>query len=139
MGWHKYTGKTLNRTYICIVSYTVSLDYSGLKSYITVSLLTFKNFLIAYRLVFIPTCQLSDCGTRRWAFSSFLPVFWIRKYFFRIRILGSVILHYGFGSGRPINCELARTPDPDPTKTFVWSLNKVCCQIGSKSLNMIKY
>jgi hypothetical protein len=32
-----------------------------------------------------------------------LPVLWIRKYFFLIRIRGSVILNYRFGSGRQIN------------------------------------
>ena len=62
---------------------------------------------------------------------------WIRRYFFRIRIRGSVILNYrsGSGSGRPIKCGSGRI------RIIPWHVcghfqNK-CSQIGIKPLNII--
>ncbi len=74
---------------------------------------------MAHLPVLIPTFHPSDCGTRRWVFSSFLPVLWIRKYFLRIR--GFVMLHYT--EPDPGGQLVMNRPDPNPTKTFLWALN----------------
>jgi hypothetical protein len=56
----------------------------------------------------------------RSSFGSSVQVVWIRKYFFRIRICGSVIVTYGSVSRRSISYR----PDPDPTWTFLWPMKK---------------
>jgi hypothetical protein len=62
---------------------------------------------------------------------------WIRNYFFRIwiRILGFVILNYNLDLDP--GGQFIMDPDPDPTCAFLWSLTKVGCQTGIKSLNII--
>jgi hypothetical protein len=57
-----------------------------------------------------------------------VPTMWIRKYCFRIRIRGSVILNYGSGHYRDL--------------AILVTIEKICCQIGtygSKSLNITKF
>jgi hypothetical protein len=46
-----------------------------------------------------------------------------RKYFFRIRVSGAVILNCGSGSRGQINYEA------EPIRTFLWSTKKKLCQI----------
>jgi hypothetical protein len=50
---------------------------------------------------------------------------WIRKYFFQIRIRGSLILNIGSGSRRPINYGSIRI-----LPGLLWPLDKRYCQIG---------